>query len=640
MRIAKVLLLLTLCMYAAVSASSQSKYPAQAVDRFDEAHRNLGQQLGADPAPAAGQFTEAVSRSLLQKASSGVEISRRTLVDEYLFARMERDHIPHASRSTDEEFIRRVYLDVAGVLPTADAVRQFVASTEPQKRDNLIDSLLRTEEFTEQWAWFWGDLFRLENTAGDGTNAFQYWMKEWLRVDRPYNLAVHDLLTGVAKSHSSIPALGFFGKVARRSLKCRIPTDPDNFSIENRLDAIDEFSADIGRIFLGINTDCISCHDGAGHLESINLYLSNKTREEFSKQAAFFGRTRVVATWNVAVSLADGVVDDLARGYDTGNDAPFMTASENRFPRDGRTYEPAFLLTGERPRPGVNPREELARLVTNDPQFSRATVNLIWGKLMTVGFVEPYDAFDLARLDPKNPPPKPWSIQPNHPELLETLAVDFREHNFSIRHLLETILKSSAYQLSSNFDGEWKEAYAPYYARKFVRVLTGPEVVDALAQATGRPVRFNFSGTEVERVKGLAVPNDVRRAMPVNGEGGRPASEGSAVASLMQSFFQSNRETPPTTGNKASTLQTILMMSSDLINSRVLAENGTRVQILLDSGKSDPEIVDEMYLATLARWPTQPEKQVALDAFKQDRKSAAQDLQWSLLNGIEFVLNR
>ena len=126
----------------------------------------------------------------------------------------------------------------------------------------------------------------------------------------------------------------------------------------------------------------------------------------------------MITTWddrskNVVVDL---VVDDLAKGYDTADDAPFFTLAENRFPRvDGESYEPAFLLTGEKPKPGENERAALARMITSHPQFARATVNLIWGKLMTAAFVEPYNGFDLDRIDPDNPPEAPWTIQPTNP---------------------------------------------------------------------------------------------------------------------------------------------------------------------------------------------------------------------------------
>ena len=128
-------------------------------------------------------------------------------------------------------------------------------------------------------------------------------------------------------------------------------------------------------------------------------------------------------------------------------------------------------------------------MVPNHIQFSRATVNILWQKLMVIGLVEPYDGFDLMRLDPKNPPKAPWTIQPSNPELLEAMAEDFRTHNFSIHRVIKNIMKSNAYQLSASFPGEWKDAYVPYHARRFARVLTGPEAVDIVTQATAAPLR-------------------------------------------------------------------------------------------------------------------------------------------------------
>jgi hypothetical protein len=104
------------------------------------------------------------------------------------------------------------------------------------------------------------------------------------------------------------------------------------------------------------------------------------------------------------------------------------------------------------------------------------------------GIVEPYDEFDLARLDPRRLPPG-WDAQPSHPELLEELAADFRKNGYSLRHLFRTVCRSNAYQLSARFDGEWKDAYTKYYARKFVRLLSAEGY--ARYDPTGRPASSN-----------------------------------------------------------------------------------------------------------------------------------------------------
>ncbi len=613
--------------------------PSARMDQFENAHKGM-LSTQPDPANEAARLTEAVAKALPAGQSSATPIPRRNLIDEYIFGRIERDRIPHAGLSTDEEFIRRAYLDATGLLPTPQAVREFTLDKRADKRDRLVDSLIGTEKFAEQWAWFFGDLFRLMAYAGGSKNAFQYWNKLWLQVDRPYNEVVIDLLSGSSKSHSSVPQLAFLGRILRNSgLKNRDLTDPGNYAaLTNRLDALDEMNTEVSRIFLGVNIDCISCHDGAGHLETLNLYLSERTRKQFSEQAAFFGTLRTIGTYNIGNS--DSIMDDDAKGYDTGNDAPFFTNSESRFPRTGETFQPAFMLTGERPKPGVNLREEFGRILTADPQFARATVNLFWGKLMTVGFVEPWDGFDLARIDPKKPPPAPWTIQPTYPELMDALAADFRSHNFSVHHLIKSIMKSSAYQLSAIFPGEWKDSYTPYYARKYVRVMTGPEVVDTIAQATGRPYKFAFNGIEVERIKQLTDLADVPGVQKGGGRGGA-TSEGADIGSIMNSFFENNREAAPPIGNKPTTLQAMLMMSSSLVNDRVLAEAGSRIYRLMTAGRTDDEIIDELYLSSLSRQPSAAEKKYVLETFpfKTDRKRAAQNLQWVLLNSVEFILN-
>jgi hypothetical protein len=631
------LLTFSTILVAQTAQKKEQKAPAksqssQSVDKYEEVHRGLFNPQ-PDRAREAGRFTEEISSALPGRTVTG-KLPRKNFIDEYIFGKMEKDGIPYAGLSSDEEFIRRAYVDATGLLPAPEKVREFMASQDPAKRDRLIDELVGTEEFAEQWAWFYGDLFRNNSRSGYGKNAFHYWMKEWLMTDRPYNEMVSDLITPSTKSHSTVPSLAFIGRVAGNNVKSRIPTDPDNYFIMNRLDTVDEFTVELGRVFLGINMDCVSCHDGAGHLETINSYLTERLRSEFHAQSAFFGKTRIITFWDDRAKNVvdyDYVLDDESPGYNTDDDWPFFTGSESRFPRSGGVREPAFFLTGEKPKPGENPRVALARMLTSHEQFGRATANLIWGRLMTVGFIEPYDSWDLNRIDPQKLQ-KPWTLQTIHTDLLNAMGADFKKNNYSIHHLIKTIMKSNAYQLSSIYPGEWKDSYSQYYARHLVRVMTGPEVVDVVTQATGIPFALNLAGVPVTRVKSLTGPGDV-------GGGRRGAGEGSEISGIMQSFFQSNRFTPVPIGNKASTLQAMLLMSSKVVNDRVVAEKGSRVQLLVDSGKTNEEIIDELFLASLSRLPGAEEKKVALQELEKDRRVGAEDLQWTLVNGIEFILN-
>jgi len=615
---------------------SQPSQPQVDQDRIEAAHGKL--LSGEDKAKEASRLTQAVAPALPGAASSTAPIPRKNFVDEHIFGRIERDKIPHAPVAGDEEFLRRAYLDATGLLPTPDQVRSFLRDTDPNKRDKLIDSLIGSEEFTDQWAYHFGELLRTREAQ------FHIWTKQWLKVDRPYNEVFADMVTPVTKNAKGFPtALTFYDPIGYISTRCGLWTDADDYKGLNRLDWVDEITSDIGRVFLGLSMDCFSCHNGAGHADSFNMFLGSMKRTDFWQQAAFFGKMRNIGHSDGSARNFYGgssLFDDLAPGYNTGNDGLFYTPAEGRFPRDGKTYEPAFLLTGEKPKPGEDPRKALARIAPTHIQFARAAVNIVWQKLMVVGLVEPYDGFDLKRLDPKNPPPAPWTIQPANPELLEALAKDFRDHNFSIHRAIKTIMKSNAYQLSTSFEGEWKDAYIPYYARRFARVLTGPEAVDIVTQATAAPFDLKLYGQDRQYVKELTSPLSLKG----DGGGGGALNAGNSpekqlIFAFMQSYYQAERAMPPVDKNVASPVQAMMMMTSPVVTKRVSAEGKTRVANLLKAGKSDDEIIEELFLASLTRRPTADEVEVAKRVIAKDRKTGPENLQWALLNSTEFLVN-
>ncbi|MBL8234442.1 MAG: DUF1553 domain-containing protein, partial [Bryobacterales bacterium] len=282
-----------------------------------------------------------------------------------------------------------------------------------------------------------------------------------------------------------------------------------------------------------------------------------------------------------------------------------------RVPRSGGSSKPRFILSGEEPRPGHHERDELARILTSHIQFSRATTNRIWAELMGFGIVEPVDDFDLARED-----------QASNPELLQALAVEFQKSNYSIRQLIRAIMTSSAYQLSSRFEGDWEERYTGYYARKYVRMLSAAELHDAITLATARPAKLPSGAANVPMVQQMADP---KRA-------------GKDVDSFMKTFGQSNRDdmpkkTPP------SSLQAMLLMQSKIVTDRVLAMGGSRVETLLASASTDEDLINRMWLSTIARPATGAEREVAKKALAKDRRRGAENLQWVLINSPEFIFN-
>src|SRR5262245_21845976 len=137
-----------LILFLLIPASAQTQEPKQA-DPFENAHQGLFQNK-TDRAVEAGRSSAAFQQATTVGAGT---VPRRNFIDEQLFGRMERDGVPHAPLASDEEFIRRVYIDATGLLPPPEKVREFVASKDAQKRDTLIDSLIGTQEFAEQWTW-------------------------------------------------------------------------------------------------------------------------------------------------------------------------------------------------------------------------------------------------------------------------------------------------------------------------------------------------------------------------------------------------------------------------------------------------------------------------------------------------------
>ena len=628
--------LLSLVVFARLPQSNPSQQPQPQADqdRIEAAHGKL--LSGEDKAKEASRLTEAVAPALPGTVASTAPVARKNFVDEFIFGKIERDKVPHAPIAGDEEYLRRVYLDATGLLPTPEQARAFLADKDPNKRDKLVDSLIGSEAFTDEWAYHYGELLRTRMAA------FHTWTKQWLKVDRPFNEVFADIVTPTTKNAKGFPtALTFYDPIGYIANRCGLWTDPDDYKGLNRLDWIDEITSDIGRVFLGISMDCFSCHNGAGHADSFNMFLGSKRRVDFWQQAAFFGNMRNIGgSDGSARSFYGGnsMFDDLAPGYNTANDGTYYTPAEGRFPRDGKTYQPAFLLTGEKPKPGEDPRKALARILPNHIQFARATVNIVWQKLMVIGLVEPYDGFDLMRLDPKNPPKAPWTIQPANPELLDALAEDFRTHNYSIHRVIKNIMKSNAYQLSASFPGEWKDAYVTYYARRFARVLTGPEAVDIVTQATDTPYELKLYGEDRRYVKELTSPTSLQNGA-FGGLNAGNSPEKSLVFTWMQTYYQGERAMPPVDKNVASPVQAMMMMTSPVVTKRVAAEGSTRVANLLKANKSDEEALEDLFLAALTRRPTADEMEVGKRVLAKDRKTGLENIQWALLNSTEFLVN-
>ena len=580
------------------------------------------------PEPPAGQrkaldeLTESVGSRL--PAFPVIPVHRKNYIDDYILEKMKRDNIPHAGLSSDTEFFRRVTLDLTGRLPEVEEIRKFVQDTDPNKRDKAIDLLVATPvaglrgqlttPFLDRWCYWFGDLFRLnDGHLSKGREIFYDYLYSALQENLPYDQLVREMLTARARSNWANGPVNYLA---------RDYVNETDDSIINNEDTYDQWAISSYKVFLGVSLECISCHDGAGHLEKITLWLSQKTREEVWNQAAFFAGARL---WRPYGDYSQFALTEDGKGYD------LSSKSVTRIGRHPAKVSPVFLLTGDKPQPGEGLREAYARMLTGNLQFAKTTVNLIWAELMGVGIVDPPFSFDLARQDPKAPPPSPWTIQPSHPELLEALAKDFQAHKYDLRYLITLITKSSTYQLSSRFQGEWRQSYAQYFARHFVRRLPAVQVWDGIAQATGvfPQIPIRRSDKKVKYMGQILDPDDLNQ------------KDMKPLADLVASFGLYNRFAvgDDSSGSKGSIIQASILLNSPLIRERVRVQKGSRLESLLahDPPYSNDQIVEELFLATLSRFPTIEEKGMAVKLLQDLHAQGAEDLLWSLINHLEFL---
>lgn len=572
---------------------------------------------------AAAELTEAVAPPA--DASEAKPVPRRNFIDKHIFSKMERDRVRSAPLASDEVFFRRIHLDLTGRIPDGEAARGFVADPDPGKREKLIDELVGGVEWREKWTHWFLDLWRAsQNRIGwEGRNLFHGYVYDALQLNQPFDEFVREMITASARSNYYVGPSSYLVRWAQFA---------DNCTEIMHEDTADEMTIMLFKHFMGLNLQCVSCHDGAGHLEKMSPYLTSLKREELWAQAAFFGRTRVLRRVEIRNTQDEYLIDDKERvGYRA--DAP----STVRVARTGDGFvAPRFLLNGETPEPDKPLRDELARMFTGHPQFARATVNRIWAEMMGAGIVEPVDDFDLMRMDPDKLP-EGWDLQPTHPELLDALAQDFIDSGFDLQHLFRTIAKSSTYQLSSSYPGEWKPDYARYFARKFIRRLPAESVYDALIKATGLavPMRIPRTDKSVDYLVQLRGPADIKAS------GSLAPKFKKDLYFFVESFGQANREFNEPT-REGSIIQAALMMNSPIVKEKIRPLRGSYLRKLIDDDQVDEEqMTERLFWQFLTRAPDAEEKDAALTLLAERGPApGGEDLQWVLVNKLEFLFSR
>ncbi|SIO44385.1 Protein of unknown function [Singulisphaera sp. GP187] len=528
-------------------------------------------------------------------------VSIPTLTSEGLDALMEKHleaaKVPLAKATTDVEFVRRVHLDLTGKLPTPEQVRGFVLTREKDKRAKLIEYLLRSDDYAENWAHYWRDVIRFRATTQNANQVLFHELETWLAEKFAKNAPWDEIAKGM------ITATG---------------RDDENgaviFSLAHETQAV-ELAGEVSRVFLGVQIQCAQCHDHPNDAWK---------RQQFHEFAAYFdglNRKRVVP----AGPGQRAVFEVMAKAK------PRYAMPDKLDPQKKIFVAPKFFLDpkGEILPAGLTAAERLgiaADYVTgqDNPWFAKAFVNRVWYILLGEGFYNPVDDIGPERTA-------------KAPEVIEVLASEFQKGGYDVRWLLRTILNSRAYQreVRSTYTASGRTSFAAVCPSR----LRSDQILDSLAHSLNFEVdpapKKDAPGKDAKQ---NALAKDLKEAVGktkgMRGPGSRRAQFNAIFGADPSTPYEDVLGTIP---------QALYMMNSPVLNN-AMRGNGNSVlgQILTANPKDNRAALGAIYIRVLAREPTLKEVQTCGRYIDKvgNRKEAFEDILWSLINSTEFITRR
>lgn len=365
---------------------------------------------------------------------------RQNYIDDHVFAKLKMLSIQPSELCSDTEFIRRAYLDICGILPSPQEVRDYLADPNSDKRAKLAERLLNRPEYADFWTLKWLDVLRSTRSklGLEGARAYQQWLRGHIEKNTPFDQVVRELLTADGNTFKN-GAANYY----------RVTHDPT------------ELAETTAQVFFGIRMQCARCH---------NHPFERWTQDDYYSTAAFFAR--------VKGKSASGNRKK-REGPKTAEIIFTETRGEVQHLRTGQTMPPRFL--GEEAAvvgAATDRRAALAHWLTakDNPFFARALVNRVWYHLVGRGIVDPVDDFRDS-----NPPA--------NDALLEALSRDFVAHNFDVKHLVRTIVQSRTYQLSAATNPFNKDDNR-YFSHAVTKLLTAEQMLDGICSVTEVPENF------------------------------------------------------------------------------------------------------------------------------------------------------
>jgi hypothetical protein len=503
----------------------------------------------------------------------------RTVVDRLMQKKWQELGIMPSELCSDDVFVRRAYHDITGTLPTPQQVSAFLANKSPTKRNDLVDALVETPEYSFLFANRWADVLRVKRGNNNpnrafGTFAFHNWIREAIARDKPYDQFVREIVGAIGDESKSPPTLWF-----------------------RDLQKPEQFVDDACQLFLGVRMACAQCHHHP---------YEKWSQDDYWGMAAFFGQ------------IGRKVVPVPGQNIQNQNQARQVIYNKGSGTvQNKRTQQTAIMkaLDADEVKltPGEDPRHRLVDWMVDpkNPFFAKAVVNRYFAHFFGKGLVDPVD--DMRVTNP-----------PSNPELLDALAKELVDSKFSLKHVVKVICKSRTYQLSAvpnEFNKNDKKAFARYYPRR----MAAEVLFDAVSQVTGSPA--TFQGLPTDRFapnRAIMLPDEAFPSYFLD-VFGRPqrisACECERVA-------------------EANLAQALHLLNSAEIQNK-LARPGGRAEQLAKDPRPDAEKVEELFVWAFARRPTQEQLEIALENIQHNamnKRLAYENILWALINTKEFIL--
>ena len=504
---------------------------------------------------------------------------KRNVIDKRVIEQLRRLNLKPSKPSSDSEFIRRVYLDVVGMLPTPQETKAFLADTSETKRDDLIEKLLAQPEFVDYWAYRLSDLFLISSKKLRplALKAYYDWLRGEIEKITPWDQLVRQVIAAKGDTLKN-GAANFYS----------IHQDPETMA-EN-----------VSQAFMSLSINCAKCH---------NHPLEKWTNDQYYSFANLFARVRAKG-WGGDARSGDG-----ARTLFIADRGDLIQ------PRTGKP-QPAAPLDGQAIASDSTEdrREALADWLTSpeNPYFTRSIANRVWANFFGRGIVEPVDDLRISN---------PASNEP----LLQAISEHLAKNDYDLKSLMRLILRSETYRRSSTPLPE-NEGDQKYYSRYYPRRLMAEVLQDAITSVTRVSPKYNRITLSDGSTEGTSLYREGTRALQL--------SDSAVTSYFLKTFGRNEREITCECerSNKPSMVQVLHLSNGDTLNNNLRSKQ-SRVNTMITQSNGD--IIDEAYLLCLSRRPSDSERKRLQNIFEvapeTERRGVVEDLFWALMTSREFL---